>query len=139
MEQDREQNAQGAVAGSAALAGDERLQRHQQALVEALALAQSIDYAAQPAIPPEAMPRSQPERPRSKGRLGEVRRYRLTPDETVRMRRLKQQVAELGLKARRNDLVRAGLLLLGALNEVELKAVMQRIDSVRPRKNPRQR
>lgn len=105
------------------------LQRQQQALVEALALARSIDYSAQEAIPPELLPRGKLPRP---AKAVTVRgRYRFPESEFERLGVLKARLRDLGLKAGKNDLLRAGLLLLGALNDSELKAVMLRIDGVR--------
>lgn len=122
-----------------ATAADGALQRQQQALAEALALAQSIDYQAQPTIPPELLPRGKV----GKGRKPQVvrGRYRISPEERDRLDELKAQARRLELKVRKNELVRAGLLLLGALNEAELKAVLLRIDGVThaaaPRKSKR--
>ncbi len=122
-----------------AAAAEAVLQRQQQALAEALALAQSIDYQAQPAIPPELLPRG---KIAGKRKPEWVRgRYRLTPAERRQLDELKVQARSLELKVRKNELLRAGLLLLGALNEIELKAVLLRIDGVTrvPVANPRKK
>jgi len=114
---------------------DPALQRQQQALAEALELAQSIDYQAQPAIPPELLPRGKAGKARKAERVRG--RYEFSPAEYRRLSELKAQLRRFGLKARRNDLLRAGLLLLGALNDAELKAVMLRVEGVRKGKPAR--
>ena len=45
---------------------------------------------------------------------------------------LKKRIADFGGKARRSELMRAGIAALAAMNNVELTAIMAGIERIRP-------
>lgn len=49
------------------------------------------------------------------------RRYKLADDEYARLTALKQRLETLGARVKRSELLRAGLLLLAAMNDAQLK------------------
>lgn len=66
-------------------------------------------------------------------------RYKFPDDEYAQLTALKQRLMTLGLDVKRSELLRAGLMLLLAMGDVQLKKAVVKVDSVRighPPKTP---
>ncbi|HEX6733864.1 MAG TPA: hypothetical protein VF096_03545 [Azonexus sp.] len=110
---------------------DATVDKNQKLLAEALEQAQAIKYAQpqhlkQPAAPGKAAKDEKP---------GKARKVKLVRDsfampeaEYARIGELKKR---LGGACKKSELLRAGVLLLAALNDAELKAVMGRIERIK--------
>ena len=88
---------------------DETKARNKKALAEALAKAQAVQ------IPP---PAALPEIPKA--------------GKPAKAKKVKQRIADFGGKAKRSELVRAGIAALVAMDNVELTALMARVESIKP-------
>ncbi len=109
---------------------DETKARNKKALAEALAKAQAVQIPPPPAALPE-MPKAGKPAKAEKGRL--VRHSISMPEsEYAQIAVLKTRIADFGGKARRSELVRAGIAALVAMDNVELTAVMARVERIKP-------
>ena len=109
---------------------DETKARNKKALAEALAKAQAVQIPPPPAALPE-MPKAGKPAKAKKVRL--VRHSISMPEsEYAQIAVLKKRIADFGGKARRSELVRAGIAALVAMDNVELTAVMARVERIKP-------
>lgn len=116
---------------------DEAVARHQKVLADALTQAQAIRYETPAVVGGEsAGERSAKSVRRRKVKL--VRDSFAMPEaEYERIAALKKRLSGLQRDTRKNELLRAGVMLLDALNDAELVAVMQRVERIktgRPKK-----
>ena len=117
---------------------DETKARNKKALAEALAKAQAVQMP-----PPPVAPQSPAEPPKApkpgKAKKVKLVRHSFSMPETeyAQIAVLKKRIADFGGKAKRSELVRAGIAALSALDNVGLTAAMARIESIktgRPKK-----
>ena len=116
---------------------DEAVARHQKELADALQKAMAINHDA-PKLEQPAVAES--------GKSGKAKKPKLVRDsfampqaEYARIGELKKRLAAMDAAAKKNELLRAGLALLAAMGDAELKAVVgkvERIKTGRPAKNP---
>ena len=64
-------------------------------------------------------------------------RYKMTEVEYAQLSALKTRVALSGTSVRRSELLRAGLVLLGGLSDVQLKKALAQIEVIKPRPAPK--
>lgn len=112
---------------------DETVAKHQKVLAEALVKAQAISYEQPITV-------GQPEvaKVQKAGKPAKVKKTRLVRDsyampetEYAQIAVLKKRLAGLGGEAKKSELLRAGIALLAALNDAELKAVMGRVERIK--------
>lgn len=108
---------------------EETVAKHQKVLAEALSKAQAIQYD-QPKVMKQDVPK--------KGKPAKARKIKLVRDsyampetEHARIGELKKRLAALGNEVKKSELLRAGIALLAALNDAELKAVMGRVERIK--------
>ena len=109
----------------------ETVAKHQKALAEALEQAEAICYD-----PPQA-PKAKPVKA-SKAKPAKVRKPKLVRDsyampeaEYAQIAVLKKRMGGLGGEVKKSELLRAGVAVLAALNDAELKAVMDRVERIK--------
>lgn len=111
---------------------DETKARNKKALAEALAKAQAVQIPPPPAVPlvPGATKAGKP----AKAKKVKLVRHSISMPESeyAQIAVLKKRIADFGGKARRSELVRAGIAALVAMDNVELTAVMARIERIKP-------
>jgi len=114
---------------------DETVARHQKVLADALVKAQAIKYdqpklmKQQAAQPKKA---AKPEKPAKARKLKLVRdSYAMPEAEYARIGELKKRLAGLGSEIKKSELLRAGIAMLAALNDAELKAVTGRVERIK--------
>lgn len=127
---------------------EQTVAKHQQALAEALEKAEAISYD-----PPQAPKAAKPvkadakvkaekvdkaEKPEKAEKPAKPKKPRLVRDsyampenEYAQIAVLKKRMAALGSEAKKSELLRAGIAVLAALNDAELKAVMVRIERIK--------
>ena len=114
---------------------DETKARNKQALAAALAKAQAVQIPP-PAPPPPVSPvvEKTDQAEKIKARKVKLVRHSISmPDsEYAQIAVLKKRIADFGGKARRSELMRAGIAALAAMNNVELTAIMAGIERIRP-------
>ncbi len=117
---------------------EETKARNKKALSEALAKAQAVQMP-----PPPVAPQSPAEPPKAvkpgKAKKVKLVRHSFSMPETeyAQIAVLKKRIADFGGKAKRSELVRAGIAALSALDNVQLTAAMARVESIktgRPKK-----
>jgi hypothetical protein len=113
---------------------DETVDRHQKALADALVQAQAIKYdkpkhLKQPAKAAKAEPA-----PKAKKTKLVRDSFAMPEAEYARIGELKKR---LGGAFKKSELLRAGVLVLVALNDVELKAVMGRVERIKTGRPPK--
>lgn len=82
--------------------------------------------------PSKAKKEAKPEKPLKTKKIKLVRDSYAMPDvEYAQIALLKKRLAGLGLDAKKSELLRAGIALLAALNEAELKAVMANVERIK--------
>ena len=64
-------------------------------------------------------------------------RYKMTEAEYAQLSALKTRVMLSGTRVRRSELLRAGLVLLGWLDDVQLKKALANIEVINPRRAPK--
>ncbi len=114
---------------------DETKARNKKALAEALAKVQAVKIPPPPAASPDTPKPAKP----GKARKFKLVRHSFSMPETeyAQIALLKKRIADFGGKARRSELVRAGIAALAALDNVQLTALMARIERIktgRPKK-----
>ena len=117
---------------------DEAVARHQKVLADALTEAQAIRYETPVVVGGEPVAGKGEAKAEKAGKAEKRRKIRLVRDsfampeaEYARIGALKKRLAGLRRDTRKNELLRAGILLLDALNDAELTAVMQRIERIK--------
>ncbi len=110
---------------------DETKARNKKALADALAKAQAVKLPPPPAQPvaPEALKAAKP----AKAKKVKLVRHSFSMPETeyAQIALLKKRIADFGGKVRRSELLRAGIALLSALDNVELTAAMARVERIK--------
>lgn len=110
---------------------EETKARNKKALAEALAKAQAVQIVPPPGAPqlPDLPKAAKP----AKAKKVKLVRHSFSMPETeyAQFALLKKRIADFGGKARRSELVRAGIAVLAALDNVELTAVMARVERIK--------
>jgi hypothetical protein len=112
---------------------DQTVAKHQKALAESLEKAEAISYA-QPAAPKASKPAKpvKPEKPAKPKKLKLVRdSYAMPEAEYAQIPALKKRLSGLGSEVKKSELLRCGIAVLAALNDAELKAVMDRVERIK--------
>lgn len=120
---------------------DESAAQRRQVLAEALVDAQAIKYDQPPTAPgADAKPKKAAKVAKvGKGESAPKARkpklvrdsYAMPEAEYARIGELKKRLAALGVEIKKSELLRAGILLLAALNDDELKAVAGRVERIK--------
>lgn len=64
-------------------------------------------------------------------------RYKIPDNEYAQLTALKQRLLLLGTSARRSELLRAGLMLLVALDDAQLKKAVAKVEVIKSRRSPK--
>lgn len=113
---------------------DETVDKHQKVLADALEQAQAITYPKtkhikQPGKPVKAEKSGKPEKPAKPKKAKLVRDSFAMPEhEYAQIAELKKRLAG---EVKKSELLRAGIAVLTALNDAELKAVMGHIERIK--------
>lgn len=109
---------------------DETKAKNKKALADALAKARAVKIAQPPEAP--AVLVAQAGKPAETRKLKLVRHKVTMPEiEYDQLAILKKRIASLGGNVKRSELLRAGVALLAVLDNVELTAVMARVDRIK--------
>jgi hypothetical protein len=109
---------------------EETKAKNKKALAEALAMAQAVQIAQPPKQPPATAAKPAKAAKARKPKL--VRHAFSMPEvEYAQLATLKKRIASLGGNVKRSELMRAGLALLSVLGDVELTAVMARVERIK--------
>lgn len=114
---------------------DETKARNKKALAEALAKAQAVQIVPPSGTPslPDLPKVAKPAKPIKPKKIKLVRHSFSMPEtEYAQIALLKKRIADFGGKARRSELVRAGIAALAAMDNVELTALMARVERIKP-------
>jgi len=114
---------------------DETKARNKKALAEALAKAQAVQIVPPSGTPslPDLPKAAKPAKPVKPKKIKLVRHSFSMPEtEYAQIALLKKRIADFGGKARRSELVRAGIAALAAMDNVELTALMARVERIKP-------
>jgi len=106
---------------------EETKAKNKKALADALAKAQAVKLAQPPSLPPVTKAKA------TKGKKPKLVRHAFSMPEIeyAQIATLKKRIASLGGNVKRSELLRAGLALLAVLDNVELTAVMARVDRLK--------
>ena len=106
---------------------EETKAKNKKALADALAKAQAVKLAQPPSLPPVTKVKA------TKGKKPKLVRHAFSMPEIeyAQIATLKKRIASLGGNVKRSELLRAGLALLAVLDNVELTAVMARVDRLK--------
>lgn len=109
---------------------DETKARNKKALADALAKAQTVKLAQPPSPPPVVKAKAAKA---VKGKKPKLVRdaFSMPKIEYAQITTLKKRIASLGGNVKRSELLRAGIALLSVLNDVELTAVIARVDHIK--------
>ena len=114
---------------------EETKAKNKKALAEALAMAQAVQIAQPPkaAAPAPAPAKASKPAKAVKAKKPKLVRHAFSmPDvEYAQLATLKKRIAALGGNVKRSELVRAGIALLAVLNDVELTAVMAKVERIK--------
>lgn len=111
---------------------DETVARHQKVLADALSQAQSIKYEQPVVVKAEAAKGRKAEKPVRQKKPKLVRDSFAMPEaEYAQIGALKKRLAGLHRETKKSELLRAGVMLLAALNDAELAAVMGRVERIK--------
>lgn len=116
---------------------DETVARHQKSLAEALEKAQAINYdrPAAAAMKPEAANSKKVIKTEKHAKARKVKlvrdSYAMPEAEYACIAELKKRMLALGGDVKKSELLRAGVAVLAALNDAELKAVMGRVERIK--------
>ena len=97
---------------------DETVARHQKVLADALVQAQAINY-------------DQPKPAKAKKAKLVRDSYAMPENEYAQIGTLKKRLSALGCAVKKSELLRGGIAALVALNDVELKAMMARVERIK--------
>ncbi|MGB7503379.1 MAG: hypothetical protein WBM25_13375 [Azonexus sp.] len=109
---------------------EETKAKNKKALADALAKAQAVKLARPPVLGPAASAKvAKP----AKGKKPKLVRHAFSMPEVeyAQVAMLKKRIASLGGNVKRSELLRDGLALLAVLDNVELTAVMARVDRIK--------
>ena len=112
---------------------DEVVAKHQKVLAEALVEAQAINYTQPKVMRQEVVQeKKKTAKPAKQKKIKLVRDCFAMPEsEYARVAEIKKRLSGLGHEAKKSEVLRGGIALLAALNDIELKAVMARIERIK--------
>lgn len=111
---------------------DETVAKHQKVLADALVQAQAINYEQAVVVKTEPLKGKKTEKPARAKKPKLVRdSYAMPENEYAQISELKKRLSGLRHDTKKSELLRAGIMLLAALNEDELQAVMGRIERIK--------
>lgn len=117
---------------------DETVAKHQKVLAEALVMAQSINYDQPKQMRQVTAKVAKAGKAVKPPKLAKPKKIKLVRDsyampemEYGRIAELKKRLADLGSEVKKSELLRGGIALLAALNDTELKAVMDRVERIK--------
>ena len=111
---------------------DETVARHQKVLAEALVMAQAINYE-QPKVMRQAPAKGKKAVKPVKAKKVKLVRdsYAMPENEYAQIGELKKRLAAMSVDAKKSELLRAGVAVMAALNDAELKRVMARVERIK--------
>jgi len=111
---------------------DETVARHQKVLAEALVMAQAINYD-QPKVMRQAPAKGKKVVKPVKGKKIKLVRdsYAMPENEYAQIGELKKRLATMSVDVKKSELLRAGVAVMAALNDAELKRVMARVERIK--------
>ena len=111
---------------------DETVARHQKVLAEALVMAQAINYE-QPKVMRQAPAKGKKAvKPVKAKKIKLVRdSYAMPENEYAQIGELKKRLATMSVDVKKSELLRAGVAVMAALNDAELKRVMARVERIK--------
>lgn len=108
---------------------DETLARHQKSLADALEKAQAIKYDQPKVMRQEVVPEKKPVKAKKVKLVRDS--YAMPEAEHQQIAVLKKRLAAKGVEVKKSELLRAGVAVLTALNDAELKSVMSHIERIK--------
>jgi hypothetical protein len=110
---------------------EETKAKNKKALADALAKAQAVKLVQQPSVAPVIKARTA--KAAKSGKKPKLVRHAFSMPEVeyAQIVALKKRIASLGGNVKRSELLRAGVALLAVLDNVELTAVMARVDRIK--------
>lgn len=111
---------------------DETVARHQKVLAEALVMAQAINYE-QPKVMRQAPAKGKKAVKPVKAKKVKLVRdsYAMPENEYAQIGELKKRLATMSVDVKKSELLRAGVAVMAALNDAELKRVMARVERIK--------
>ena len=111
---------------------DETVARHQKVLAEALVMAQAINYE-QPKVMRQAPAKGKKAVKPVKAKKVKLVRdsYAMPEIEYAQIGELKKRLATMSVDVKKSELLRAGVAVMAALNDAELKRVMARVERIK--------
>ena len=111
---------------------DETVARHQKVLAEALVMAQAINYE-QPKVMRQAPAKGKKAVKPVKAKKVKLVRdsYAMPENEYAQIGELKKRLAAMSVDAKKSELLRAGVAVMAALKDAELKLVMARVERIK--------
>ena len=111
---------------------DETVARHQKVLAEALVMAQAINYE-QPKVMRQAPAKGKKVvKPVKTKKIKLVRdSYAMPENEYAQIGELKKRLVTMSVDVKKSELLRAGVAVMAALNDAELKRVMARVERIK--------
>jgi hypothetical protein len=111
---------------------DETVARHQKVLAEALVMAQAINYE-QPKVMRQAPAKGKKAVKPVKAKKVKLVRdsYAMPENEYAQIGELKKRLVTMSVDVKKSELLRAGVAVMAALNDAELKRVMARVERIK--------
>ena len=111
---------------------DETVARHQKVLAEALVMAQAINYE-QPKVMRQAPAKGKKAVKPVKAKKVKLVRdsYAMPENEYAQIGELKKRLAAMSVDVKKSELLRAGIAVMAALKDAELKLVMARVERIK--------
>jgi len=111
---------------------DETVARHQKVLAEALVMAQAINYE-QPKVMRQAPAKGKKAVKPVKAKKVKLVRdsYAMPENEYAQIGELKKRLATMSVDVKKSELLRAGVAVMAALKDAELKLVMARVERIK--------
>ena len=111
---------------------DETVARHQKVLAEALVMAQAINYE-QPKVMRQAPAKGKKAvKPVKAKKIKLVRdSYAMPENEYAQIGELKKRLAAMSVDVKKSELLRAGIAVMAALKDAELKLVIARVERIK--------
>lgn len=108
---------------------DEAVARHQKSLAEALEMAQAIKYDQPRVMRQESAPDKKPGKHKKVKLIRDS--YAMPENEYEQIAVLKKRLAVKGVDVKKSELLRAGVAVLVALNDAELKFVLSHVERIK--------
>ena len=111
---------------------DETVARHQKVLAEALVMAQAINYE-QPKVMRQAPAKGKKAVKPVKAKKVKLVRdsYAMPENEYAQIGELKKRLATMSVDVKKSELLRAGIAVMAALKDAELKLVIARVERIK--------